>query len=327
MATSKTKGFIMKSEHSHWGLSSELLSAVHKKNVPYVLGKLSLLFLIWGLFGLFIVSLNSIAAKILCWLILGYFINGLVQLTHDCWHNNVFNHRLSNRVLGHIISFLFFSLYEPPRHGHMLHHRFNRTDKDPDAYNAGSKSLGLTLLYYGVFFFGVPLGCIHFNLLYPLQFYKRNQLPSHFLHLSFLLSIHALLWMILINANLFPIAWQVWLMPILFVSPWNGLKSIADHFANDWQGEHLHTATTVKSNRLTTYLWNGLNYHLEHHLFPGVPGYHLATLHPHLEELFRQNNSPIFKSYTKVWFKAFKTGPVFVHRDKHFNPFNFRTEQ
>lgn len=310
-----------------WGLSPDLLHEVHQKNNTYVLFKLSLLFLIWSLFGIAILATDSILIKVVLWFILGYFINGIVQLIHDSWHNNLFTHRWANRFFGHCISFLFFTLYEPPRHGHMMHHRFNRTDKDPDAYNAGAYSLSLFILFYGVFFLGAPLAIIHFNVLYPLQFYKRNQLLAHFLQLAVFMSVHGLLWVIIIKAQLFHLAWQVWLMPILFVSPWNGVKSVADHFQNEWEGKPLRTATTIHSNRMTTYLWNGLNYHLEHHLFPRVPGYHLAKLHPHLKELFQQNNSPLFKSYTQVWFHAVLRGPERVQREGNFNPFNFQIEK
>lgn len=310
-----------------WGLSSDLLHEVHQKKCAYVLFKLSLLFLIWSLFGVAIITSNSNLIKIILWFTLGYFINGIVQLIHDSWHNNLFNQRWANRLFGHCLSVLFFTLYEPARHGHMLHHRFNRSDKDPDAYNAGSNSLSLTLLYYGIFFLGVPLAIIHFNILYPLQFYKRSQLFAHFLQLALFIGLQIALWTLIIKANLLSLAWQIWLMPVLFISPWNGVKSVADHFQNEWEGNPLRTATTVHSNRMTTYLWNGLNYHLEHHLFPGVPGYHLAKLNPHLKELFQQNNSLLFKSYTQVWLQALIRGPELVQRKGNFNPFNFQIEK
>ena len=310
-----------------WGLTSDLLQVAHQKNIRYVLAKLSLLIFIWAMSGFLIVMTDSVFIKIILWFVLGYFINGIIQLVHESWHNNLFNQRWANRLTGHILSFLFFVLYAPSRHGHMLHHRYNRTDKDPDAYNAGSKSWHLTLLYYGVLFFGVPLAIIHFNILYPLQFYKRNQLAGHFLQLTILVAAQAVLWTVIIKSSLFSIAWQVWLMPVLFASPWNGLKSVADHFQNKWQGNPFNTATTVTSNGLTTYFWNGLNYHLEHHLFPAVPGYHLATLHPHLNELYKQNNSPVFSSYMKVWINAISRGPELVTREGEFNPFHFNTEK
>lgn len=313
--------------HYPWGLDADILRAAQCKTPSKVLIKLALLLSIWVVLGLTIIATDSYILKIILWGVLGYFITGVIQIVHECWHNNVFNSPRLNRLTGQILSLLFFTLYEPPRHGHLLHHRFNRTDRDPDAYNAGIKSWDLSLLYYGVFFLGVPLGIIHFNILYPLQFYQRKQLPKHFLQLALLVSCYIIVWTLLIKANLLQQAVQIWLIPLLFASPWNGLKSVADHFNNAWEGNPFQTATTVRSNALTTYFWNGLNYHLEHHLFPTIPGYHLAKLHPHLSKTFKENNSIIFKSYSEVWLKAMKRGPEIVQRQQKFNPFNFQVEQ
>ena len=312
--------------HYPWGISSQLLNEVLQKKSYYVLTKLGLLFFIWVLFGFVIVHTNSLLLKIILCLALGYFINGLVQLIHESWHNNLFHKPWQNRLAGHCLSFLFFTLYNPPRHGHMLHHRHNRTDKDPDAYNTGKKSWDLLLIYYGVFLLGVPLAIIHFNLLYPLQFYKRKQLRKHWMQLGLLIGLQVALWSFVVKADLFSYAWQLWLMPLLCTSVWNGMKSVADHFENDWQGSPLRTATTVLSDRCTTYFWNGLNYHLEHHLFPGVPGYNLPKLHPHLRELFEKSNAPIFPTYKQVWLKALIRSPELINREGKFNPFNFQGE-
>jgi fatty acid desaturase len=40
----------------------------------------------------------------------------------------------------------------------------------------------------------------------------------------------------------------------------------------------MHTRT-VTSNRVVSILMCNLNYHLEHHTFPGIPWYHLPLLH------------------------------------------------
>lgn len=309
-----------------WGISPTLLKEAHQKNTGYVLAKLFLLFGIWALFGVAILNIHSMFFKVLLCLALGYFINGLVQLIHETWHHNLFHRRWQNQAAGHVLSFLFFTLYYPPRHGHMLHHRYNRSEKDPDAYNAGEKSWDLVLIYYGVFLLGVPLAIVHFNLLYPLQFYSRERLPNHFMQLAVLIFVQSLVWCFIIKGGFLSYAWQLWLLPVLCTSPWNGVKSVADHFENDWQGSPLRTATTITSDRLTTYFWNGLNYHLEHHLFPGVPGYNLPKLHAPLQELFQANHAPVFPSYKQVWLKAIVRGPELIAREGKFNPFNFQSE-
>lgn len=309
-----------------WGVSEEILKEAHQKSSSYVIAKLVFLFSIWCFFGYLILHTDSWLLKIILWFSLGYFINGLVQLGHDSWHNNLFTKRWQNRLFGHGLSLIFFVLYNPSRHGHILHHKHNRTEKDPDAYNTGKKSWDLILIYYGVFLLGVPLAIIHFNILYPLQFYKREQLFTHFMQFGLLILIQIMLWTIIVKSDLTYAACQLWLIPLLFTSFWNGMKSVADHYQNDWQGHPLKTATTITSNAMTTYFWNGLNYHLEHHLFPGVPGYNLPKLHAPLKELFRRNKSSVFSSYFQVWWRSLVRGPEVIEREGKFNPLQFKRE-
>jgi len=291
-----------------WGVSPSLVTSARLKRPAYVVLKLSLLFAIW-VCAAWILLRVSWPMKIIICLPLGFFINGIVQLIHETWHHNLFETRWVDTLCGHILSFIFFVLYPPTRHGHILHHRYNRTELDPDAYNTGESSLQLTFLYYGVFFIGAPLAVIHFNLLYPFQFYNRQQIVKHFLQLSVLIAAQTVIWSMAYRYNWHQQLLQIWVIPILLASPWNGLKSVADHFCNQWKGDPLHTATTVESNRFTTYIWNGLNYHLEHHLFPGVPGYNLGKIHQELKPLLVKEKAPLYPSYSKIWWAAFRRGP------------------
>ncbi|KTD57223.1 fatty acid desaturase family protein [Legionella shakespearei] len=291
-----------------WGISPALIERARQKRTAYVVVKIITLFSIWAAGAALILQL-SWPGKLIVGLLLGFFINGLIQLIHEAWHYNLFNSRKLNAFFGHFLSFIFLVLYAPARHGHVLHHRYNRTEKDPDAYNTGEASLKLNFMYYGVFLIGAPLAIIHFNLLYPLQQYNRQQILRHCLQLAVLVSVLGFIWWLGCQLNWQQHMVQCWLLPILLTSPWNGLKSVADHFCNQWKGDPLHTATTVKSNRFTTYIWNGLNYHIEHHLFPGVPGYNLKQIHQELEPLLAKEKAPVYSGYAKIWWSAFRRGP------------------
>lgn len=49
-----------------------------------------------------------------------------------------------------------------------------------------------------------------------------------------------------------------------------------------------------------------LNYHLEHHLFPGVPWYHLPKVHALLKDEFRAAGASVYRSYTEFLIDFFK---------------------
>ena len=308
----------MKVNGMQYGLPKSQLAILLRKRPFYILTKICTILFIWILLAIVVTQCSNLIIKMILWTIMGFFINGLIQLVHDAWHRNLFNTNWQNDLFGHAMSCLFPIMFVPARHAHMLHHRFNRTEKDPDAYNAGKRSWQLVLLYYAVIFFGLPLSIIHFNFLYPLRFYARPKLKIHFMMVALLACYYAILWVTIVRLDLTSLALTTWIIPFLFASPWSGFKSVADHYANDWRGNRFRTATTVRSNRFLTYFWNGLNYHLDHHLFPAIPGYHLSRVHTFTFDTLRQENALIFDSYLKVWWRSLRDGPVFVEDNVPF---------
>jgi fatty acid desaturase len=73
-------------------------------------------------------------------------------------------------------------------------------------------------------------------------------------------------------------------------------------------GELLTETRTVTSNRLFSFLNVNLNYHLEHHLFPGVPWYNLPKVHRILRDDYAQAGASIYRSYTRFLYDAFRAG-------------------
>jgi fatty acid desaturase len=109
-----------------------------------------------------------------------------------------------------------------------------------------------------------------------------------------------------------------WFLPYAFATPWNGLKSIADHFNNRWKGDRFHTATTVRTHALVTLAWSGLNHHLDHHLYPRVPGPALPKLHALLKDDLARRQAPVFDGYAVVFWRAFLAGPTYVDDGQAF---------
>ena len=111
------------------------------------------------------------------------------------------------------------------------------------------------------------------------------------------------------------IGWTWWLWAATFMTSYMlviRLRQIAEHAAvpdaND-PDPRLNTRT------VTAPLWqrwllapNGVNYHLEHHLLPGVPCYRLQTFRARLIEKGWLDQAPIFNSYHQVFAHAVRRG-------------------
>jgi fatty acid desaturase len=276
-----------------------------------VLGKLALLCAAWVALALLAARL-PLAAALPVWIAAGFVVNGVVQLGHDAWHKNLFARPWQNALAGHLFSLPFGVSFRAARHAHLAHHRWSRTERDPDAYNAGA-GWRVTLQFWVVVSLGLVLAPIHFNLLYPAVFYERRALGGHVIEVGAI----ALAWAAVLALAPAHLVVDVWLLPVLFASPWNGLKSIADHHANVWKGDRFHTATTVRTTRLWTFLWHGLNFHLDHHLFPRVPGHALPRLHALLAPALAARGAPVFDGYLGTFAAALRAGPTPVD-DNHF---------
>jgi fatty acid desaturase len=75
------------------------------------------------------------------------------------------------------------------------------------------------------------------------------------------------------------------------------VRGLAEHGLTT--SDNVFTETrTVRSNRFVSFMMNNLNYHLDHHLFPGVPWYNLPKLHALLREEYVAAGSSIYPSYT-----------------------------
>lgn len=296
------------------GISARELEGLLKQRPGYVALKLGVLIGAWvGLGGAVLAAPAWLWLPL--WLLMGFVINGLVQLAHETWHGNLLPRRWHNTVAGTLLGLVVGIAHGPLRHDHLAHHRYNRTERDPDAYNVGRRSFWPTALHYAIAALGLPLSVIYFNLLYPVQYYDRPALRRHALVLLGYVAVHVIVWWWLADAGLVRAALLVWVVPVLLTSPWNGLKSLADHYANDWRGTRYRTATTVRTHRLITYAWNGLNYHLDHHLFPRVPGYNLPALHARIRPALEARGAPLYDGYAKVMIAALLAGPMVVDED------------
>jgi fatty acid desaturase/protein-S-isoprenylcysteine O-methyltransferase Ste14 len=296
----------------------QALSHLRQRDGVRVVLKSSLILVILLFLAVGVHFCELLLARIVLWILMGFFLNGIVQLAHEAWHYNLFRSIRANRIFGHFLAFLLPILYEPSRHAHLLHHRYNRTARDPDAYNVGKRSAGLIILYYVVIFLGLPLAIIHFSVLYPVRHFSGQQLRRHVWQVAGYGLYYACVAWFTLHFDFGAIVWETWVAPILFTSPWNGLKSVADHFNNDWNGSRYRTATDVDSNALVRYFWSGLNFHLDHHLYPDVPGHNLPKLHAQIRGDLNEHRSPVYKSYAWIWSQALRHGPVFVDDDVRF---------
>lgn len=215
-------------------------------------------------------------------LIMGSQLHAFTVLQHDCGHQNAFRSALANLWMGRFMAWFIVFPYSSFTECHKHHHRYlGDPDKDPDEWNY-ARGVKWMFLRIAVF---VP----RFTYFSLVRYGKavRNRVLRE---LSFnLLSMGALC------------AWFVsrgmaYEFVLIFVVPLLLLALVINPISRGY--EHLPMATlepghedrldlakntiTVTS-RVLGLLWANINYHVEHHVYPGVPFCNLRKLHNLLE--------------------------------------------
>lgn len=78
------------------------------------------------------------------------------------------------------------------------------------------------------------------------------------------------------------------------------------------------------SNPVLSFLMCHINYHIERHLYPGVPCYHLPKVHKILEEEFQTAGSSVYTSYRSFLSDVGKAVVEGVVSNRHLIPEHIR---
>ncbi len=85
-------------------------------------------------------------------------------------------------------------------------------------------------------------------------------------------------------------------MPLLVAGQIANLRGIAEHGMTTG-GNEMTDTRTVATNPVLSFLMCNINYHIEHHLYPGVPWYNLPKVHKLLQEEYQSAGSSVYTSY------------------------------
>lgn len=236
---------------------------------------------------------------------IGIAQHALFILAHEAAHYRLFAHRTANDVVGRALGMAGGISMCTYRVTHRLHHNNLYTDEDPDTAIHGGYPRGRAYLWKKLardiaglnawktfaYFFGAPaINDDTRREIRPLDdtspalraAARRDRVwvvAAHLVAPLLALGIgggHGLL--------LYAVLWVVPLLTVL--QPILRLRAIFEHGAVEDLGSPL---TAARTNRT----WGGplnwlarlvlfphhVNYHLEHHLYPAVPHYHLPALH------------------------------------------------
>jgi fatty acid desaturase len=206
---------------------------------------------------------------------------------HEATHYRAAPTRWLNEVIGEILALPVLIKMQDYRKTHFAHHRNVNTGDDPDwVRKLGDRDFAFpkSALEIGVMLLPFALGIKFFILINKLKLQSKRYAQSG-LRPSILTIARSITILIIASMSIVLGFWDMlifyWIIPLLTSSMvFFHIRSVAEHFAID--SDHAFNQTrTVISPFWEAWLLapHGINYHLEHHLYPSVPFYRLPEVH------------------------------------------------
>jgi fatty acid desaturase len=247
--------------------------------------------------------------------LIGIFIQAIAILMHEALHGNLFRSARLNRWTTFAFGVPAFFSGTAYKVAHLNHHRQTRTKQDQDEIsNLGKTPAQYRAIFYALFFAAT------FMYLFTVLPRTAIQIGTYKERCAVALEYTAI---VVICTGV--ITWGVsaghadwllwyWILPLQVAMFLSNIRGLSEHLCTSMD-QLLEKTRTIRSNGLVSFLMLNLNYHLEHHLFPGVPWYNLPKVHKELQPVYAAARPFVERSYTRYALKALFRGPFHEIRD------------
>jgi fatty acid desaturase len=247
--------------------------------------------------------------------LIGMFIQAIAILMHEALHGNLFRSARLNRWTTFAFGVPAFFSGTAYKVAHLNHHRQTRTKQDQDEISNVCKTPAqYRVIFYALFFTAtyvylftvLPRTAIQIG-----TYRERCAIALEYAAIVVICS-SVIIWGVGTGrANC--LLWY-WILPMQVAMFLSNIRGLSEHLCTSM--DHvLEKTRTIRSNGLVSFLMLNLNYHLEHHLFPGVPWYNLRKVHQELQPLYATARPFVERSYTRYALKALFRGPFHEIRD------------
>lgn len=238
-------------------------------------------------------------------IVIGARMHALAILMHDASHYRFMKNRYWNDLITDMTTmYPLFLTIEKYRINHLAHHKHLNTEEDPDwvsklpkkefQFPKTKQEFMLGILSYFLLVQGVKDAIwfvTRFNVLGPTKnpTKKASKVPQ--------LLFYGTLLTVLTVFSLWKFFLFFWIVPYFSTFlMFQYIRSVSEHFGDLAYDHLLSSSRTVKTNIVEKFLIapHNVGYHIEHHLYPGVPYYNLPKLHHLLQR------TPIYKKHAHL---------------------------
>ena len=276
----------------------------------------ALLFVVlWGLEAYLMHRFPYVPVRLAGYVLIGFHIHGLANLMHEAVHGNFFRNRSIDRWCGFVLGAPALVSGTAFRVVHPQHHQYNRSEGDPDEISSAVPNVWLRQV---AFYAWLLVGMFYYVLVrLPIQAWRlgsRQERRQMIIEYGLLVAIYGAVFAAAASQGAVWSVLHAWIFPAVFTGLFANVRGAAEHMLTE-PGHPLTQSRTVRSTRLLSFLNVNLNYHLEHHLFPGMPWYNLPRLHELLQGEYEKAGAFVHGSYLRFIVDALRTGVHGVAQD------------
>jgi fatty acid desaturase len=233
-------------------------------------------------------------------------LHGISLFTHEAVHGTLCSNAKWNAALGAVCAWPVLQNFAAYRVLHLRHHDHLGLPGDPDHYNNYTHwSWLLFLMHWGRLIIGYPAYIVAI----PILAFRQGNARERFWILFEVASVIALVVAVLLSPISRGLLIHAWLIPMVFINTLVNVRGMSQHTFLENQSDTILGTRSILTNRLTAFFMCNENYHLEHHLYPGVPWYNLPRLHRALKADLAARGAPYIGSYF-AFVRLFITGSI-----------------
>ena len=223
-------------------------------------------------------------------IVIGARMHALAILMHDASHFRFLKNRKLNDLVTNLVSmYPLFTSIEQYRPNHLKHHRHLNTENDPDwvvklgrrdfTFPKTKREFYLEILAYFTMVKGIMDAIWFLKRFAPSNATDtKSKKQVMWPRLVFTLALVVVLSVL----GIWPEFLMYWIVPYLSTFfMFQYIRSVAEHFGELAYEDLLTSTRTYKVSLFEQFFFapHNVGYHLEHHLYPGVPYYNLPKLH------------------------------------------------
>lgn len=283
-------------------LPPELMLECHELHPARHLARLALFGAIYLASAALTVALANRMESAKGWLLLvplyvlsGAALHGISLFTHEAVHGTLWPGARLNGLLGAICAWPVLQNFSAYRVLHLRHHRHLGLEGDPDHYENYTRWSWMVftmnwlrlLIGYPVYIAAIPI--LGFRQGTP------KQQVAIVAEVAAVLAIATVVWWSPVPSSSLL---HAWLFPMVVINTLVNIRGMSQHTLLEHASDDIQGTRSILTSGLVRFFMCNENFHLEHHLYPGIPWHRLPEVHQRLKPELEQRGAPYIPSYT-----------------------------